>query len=120
MILSANKKPARKNKVLFVNALNQIARDGTFTYLSEQDIKAIFDIYENFKAVEGRSHIAEFDEIESNGCLFSIPLYVKSNPTMIGDPAEFASTWFESSRKIAKSIPQMLKVIGDVENSSKR
>jgi type I restriction enzyme M protein len=120
MILQTNKKPDRKNKVLFVNALDQIARYGTFTYLSEQNIKTIFDIYKNFKTVEERSYLAKFDEIESNDFLFSIPLYVKAkNPSMIDDPTEFVSIWFESSKKIAKSIPQMLKVIGDIKNSSK-
>lgn len=119
MILQANKKPERKNKILFVNALDQVSRAGNFTYLSEQNIKTIFNTCKNFKTVEERSYVANADEIKSNDFLLSIPLYVKLNDqTATQDYAESISIWLESSKKIAKSMPQMLSEIEHARNNA--
>ena len=76
LICKTNKKLERKNKVLFINASEMIEKKGTQTYISDQQIKIISDIYNNFSEKTEISKVITNDEILKNEGSMNISLYV--------------------------------------------
>lgn len=76
LICKTNKKLERKNKVLFINASEMIEKKGTQTYISDQQIKIISDIYNNFSEKTEISKVITNDEILKNQGSMNISLYV--------------------------------------------
>jgi type I restriction enzyme M protein len=77
VICNTNKPAARRGKVLFINAKNEVTRKNSQSYLEEEHIKKIAGVYADYSAVEGFSAIATTDEIASNESKLSIALYVR-------------------------------------------
>lgn len=76
LICKTNKKLEQKNKVLFINASEMIEKKGTQTYISDQQIKIISDIYNNFSEKTEISKVITNDEILKNEGSMNISLYV--------------------------------------------
>ncbi|MBQ8678783.1 MAG: SAM-dependent DNA methyltransferase [Treponema sp.] len=76
LICKTNKNLERKNKVLFINASEMIEKKGTQTYISDQQIKIISDIYNNFSEKTEISKVITNDEILKNEGSMNISLYV--------------------------------------------
>ena len=107
VILQKNKKPKRKNKILFIDALNQVERHDHQNYLSTQNIKLISDIFNNFKNVEGISHVANLDDVKKEYFSLHIRNYVL--PKLILDLRKTnlplkktIFNWEKSSQKLRK------------------
>lgn len=113
VVLKVKKEKAKH--VLFVNALNEVTKEGAESYLSKNNIKNIYCLYSEFKTIDEKSYLASFDEIKNNQFVLSIPLYVKTKSSqMIQDPEEAIAIWLESSKSTSSSIPKLvekLKVI---------
>ena len=71
-IIILNKNKSYKNKILFIDALNQTERLENKNFLSTKNIKFIHNIYENFIVKEGISYIATTEEIKNKN--FSLHL----------------------------------------------
>lgn len=108
VVLRKNKDPTRKNRVLFIDALDQIERSGNKNYLSEQNIELISKIYDDFSTIKGRSYVADYEEIKKNGFLLSLPLYIKNiKKTKIPTISAAISEWKESSKNITISLSEI-------------
>lgn len=79
MICRMNKRPERRGKVLFINAINEVERKNAQSYLEDQHIKRIADAYKNYCNEDGFVQIATIQDIADNNFSLSIPLYVKQN-----------------------------------------
>ena len=100
IILNANKKN-RKNKVIFINALDQIECFGNKNYLSLQHIQYISKIFNDFKSISRRSYVASLNEIEQNRFLLNIPTYIQIQDKKIySSLSEIIKKWRDSSEKI--------------------
>ena len=77
VICRTNKSSERKNKVLFINARNEITRKNNFSYLEDSHINKIADAYHNFKEIDQFAAIGTKEEILANDGKLSVPLYVK-------------------------------------------
>ncbi|ADU32517.1 type I restriction-modification system subunit M [Evansella cellulosilytica] len=74
-----NKKEDRKGKILFINAINQVRRERTMSYIDPEHIEEIKGVYDEFKSINGFSNVVEVDEVLKNNANLNIPLYVIDN-----------------------------------------
>jgi type I restriction enzyme M protein len=79
VICRVQKPDACKGKVLFVNAVNEYAREQAQSFLREQHIDRILDAYRRFEDVPGFARVVRVEEISGNDANLSIPLYVSPN-----------------------------------------
>lgn len=77
MVFKQIKKEQRKNKILFIDASDQIRVGRAQNFLEEEHIIQIFSWYQDFQDVENYVKVASFAELEENDFNLNIPLYVE-------------------------------------------
>lgn len=88
----------RKNKIIFIDAKNEVTRKNSESYLEEKHINKIAGTYHKFCTSETFSYVATMDEVRQNDFWLGIPKYVSK--TSGGDTSELddaISEWFISS-----------------------
>ena len=107
VICRSQKSKARKGKVLFINAVNEVTRERAQSFLTSEHLQRIVKAYQDFKEESGFTRVATLDEIRSKSGNLSIALYVE---------AETKAQLEESSGAAASSLPAALS---DWINSSR-
>jgi len=113
LLLCRNNKPKySKNKVLFIDAREEVRKDKNMSYLDEQHIQKILKAYQDFNSVDGFSYLAEVDEILKNDASLNIPLYVM--PKTNSDKQSVNNVyddWVESSESLSSSMNKLFEKI---------
>lgn len=78
LILNRDKKPARRKKVLFVEASREFKQGTTQNYLRDEDISKISRAYDAYKDVVKYARVVGLDEIERNEWNLNISRYVET------------------------------------------
>jgi len=106
----------RRGQVIFIDAVNEVTRERSMSYLKPEHQQRIADAYHAFKDVEGFAKVASLADIRANDGNLSIPLYVRGK--VVGDEkGEYAAdglkaaikAWEESSKVMDSSIKSLLK-----------
>ncbi len=79
VICRTNKPTARKHKVLFIDAINEVTRKNSQSYLEDRHIERIINSYNSFSNIEGFSTVINQNEILENNSKLSVALYVRNN-----------------------------------------
>jgi type I restriction enzyme M protein len=114
VICRMNKPKERRNKVLFINAVNEVTRERAQSFLTDDHLQRIVDAYQAFADEEGFARVVSNDEIREKGSNLSIPLYVRANNGNGNGAAETISlkqdiaNWQESSHQLRNSMNQLL------------
>ena len=114
VICNRNKPINKKGKVYFVNARDQIAQDGKYTYLSKTHIEKICKWYRQYEDIPGRSKIVENKIILQNkDCSLSVSLYASlyNDSDNYGDVSELISQWNEASDNSHEIITNLIKML---------
>lgn len=74
--LRATKPTEHQRKVLFINAVNEVAREQARSFLRESHQHRILDAYRAFEPQEGFAAVATLDQITEKSHSLAIPLYV--------------------------------------------
>ncbi|MDJ0350596.1 class I SAM-dependent DNA methyltransferase [Cryobacterium sp. PH29-G1] len=74
--LRATKPAQNKGKVLFINAINEVAREQAQSFLRETHKAKILDAYQSFADVDLFATVATTDQIADKSYSLAIPLYV--------------------------------------------
>lgn len=74
--LRSTKPAEHKGKVLFINAINEVAREQAQSFLRETHQMKILDAYRGFADIDQFAAVATFNEITNKSFSLSIPLYV--------------------------------------------
>lgn len=77
LVFRKQKSVDKKNKVLFIDANDQVKVGRAQNYLESNHIDQIYNWYSSFKDVENYVYVADLDEINENDFNFNIPLYVE-------------------------------------------
>lgn len=98
VICKRKKTAARKGKVLFIDALNEVTRERAQSFLKPEHQQRILSAYKTFADVPGFAKVATLAEIGANAGNLSIPLYVKRIAAAItidgnGDAVSLRSAW---------------------------
>lgn len=86
--LRAAKPDEHKGKVLFINAVNEVAREQAQSFLREAHQTKILDAYHNFADVDQFAAVATLDQITQKNASLAIPLYVKGAKAIGGDEVD--------------------------------
>jgi type I restriction enzyme M protein len=116
VICRMNKPKERRNKVLFINAVNEVTRERAQSFLSDQQIEKIVKAYKRFQDDKGFSAVVDSTSIKKNNSSLSIQLYTSQNgcnnnstSTVSKEQLKQAiDSWRESSEALRESMDQML------------
>lgn len=121
LICNANKPRFRRNKVLFINARDEVTRRNAQSYLEDAQISRIASTYHEFKEIDGFSAVADNQKILENSGKLSISLYVRGATIESANDEDIqnnAFKWLSASndvRKQYKLLDKMMKGDGDNE-----
>lgn len=79
---------ARKGKVLFIDALNEVTRERAQSFFKPEHQQRILQYFRAYAVEAGFSAVATTQQIAANGANLTIPLYVKRSavtPSSNGD-----------------------------------
>lgn len=105
VICKSNKERERKNKILFIDAKNEVTRINAQSYLEPDHIAKIVKAYDQFQVIDGFSNVVTIDEIRNNDFSLGIPKYVSG----LNDDSEeelnieeYLDNWMINSENIKK------------------
>ncbi|PLY03009.1 MAG: DNA methylase [Desulfuromonas sp.] len=101
MVFKQNKEPEKKQKVLFIDASEQIRVGRAQNYLEPEHVQQIFTWYRNYADVENYVKVASRDDLKENDFNLNIPLYVEKIieddlPSVEDAMADLKRAWQES------------------------
>lgn len=105
IVICRSKKPENhKGQILFINAVNEVARKNAQSYLDPQHIDKIAKAYEKFESDNDIARKVSIRDIEKNDFSLSIPLYVKDpsaiNVEMVMTVQDSYDVWLRTSRRL--------------------
>jgi type I restriction enzyme M protein len=77
VVCRSRKEPAHQGQVLFIDAVNEIARERAISFLRPEHQARILAAYQRFAGQPGFAQVAMLDEIARQEYSLSIPLYVR-------------------------------------------
>jgi type I restriction enzyme M protein len=110
LITSNNKQAERKNKVIFIDARNELKDEKTISYLMPEHIEKIYRTYANFSIIPGFSNIASISEILEKDASLNVPLYVKKDDEVHVTPREAFTSWVEVSSDLKNKMNKLFEV----------
>ncbi|HEX5807548.1 MAG TPA: class I SAM-dependent DNA methyltransferase [Anaerolineales bacterium] len=121
VVICRNNKPAkRRSKVIFIDAVNEVFRERSMSYLKPEHQGRVANAYHDFKDIQGFAKVTSLDDIRVNNGNLSIPLYVRKNRVQ-EEKGEYAidglrgkvRAWNESSDNLIRSIETLLERLED-------
>ena len=109
LICKTFKKTKRKNKVLFINAHDQVEKQKKMSFLNPTNIQNILSAYYSDKDLEGFSRLVDIEEISQNNYSLNINLYVNQYEQESISFEQSYHDWISSSERLFESISTLLK-----------
>lgn len=113
VLICQTKKPAKKkNKILFIAATNLVERKNSESYLTDEHIKTIVNLYKGYDNVDNYSAVIDIDTISKNGCSLSPVLYVRNNSD--NETLSFGhavSEWEDSTDTLHFEFDNLIKML---------
>jgi len=115
VICRTAKAKERRNKILFINAVNEVTRERAQSFLTDDHIARIVQAYEAFTDEPGFTRVVGLEEIRAKDGNLSIPLYVAPGETAkIVESRNGTSlavtldSWLTSRKVVAESLRSIL------------
>jgi type I restriction enzyme M protein len=119
-ICNTSKPKKKRNKVLMINAFDEIYREKTISFLLEKHINKILNAYQKYDNISSFSKVVTKDDILSNGASLLVANYVQSsrvkNSNAPSDLRLIVKQWIQSSLKVKTGIQDLLKMIESVKD----
>jgi hypothetical protein len=105
----------RRNKILFINAVNEVTRERAQSFLTDDHIGRIVKAYEAFKDEPGFTRAVGLEEIRARDGNLSIPLYVSAPDangqvqiSAHGSLPDSLSAWLSSASDVRAALVTIL------------
>lgn len=113
--LRATKPAEHKGKVLFINAVNEVAREQAQSFLRDTHQQKILDAYQGFADIDQFAAVATLDQIAAKGHSLAIPLYVagakSANADEQIDVTEAVAGWRAAAEASDSAIAEVLALL---------
>jgi type I restriction enzyme M protein len=117
VVVCRTRKPkARRWKILFIDAVHDVARERAQSFLKSEHQRRILAAYRAFADDPGFAAVASLDDVLANGGTLAIPRYVK--PVRAADPSadagDLATAWaaFEASgREFWQQMDELIETL---------
>lgn len=114
LITNNNKSPERKDKVLFVQAVNEVRSDKTMSYLDPKHIQRIHNAYLNFKDEDTFTAVVDKEEIlKDKNARLSVQLFVKEDQIVEVAFDVLLEDWEQSSVALKSSMGELFKTLAN-------
>ena len=114
MITNNNKSSERKGKVLFIEAVDEVRKDKTMSYLDIHHIQKIHKAYTEFCLIDNFSAIVETEKIlEDKNARLSVQLYVEKEKQTNGNFHTLFSKWEQDSNELRSSMDELFKTLAN-------
>lgn len=114
VICRTYKEPAKRGKVLFINAVKEVTRKNAQSYLEDSHIAHIASAYENYADEENYAKVATIDEIAEQDYSLNIPLYVRGSAIDVNPVAsveECVDDWLAQSIASQESTKALIELL---------
>lgn len=115
LVCRMQKSKARKGKILFINAVNEVTRERAQSFLTEEHIERILAAYQGFQDEDGFTKVTSLEEIRKQNGNLSIPLYVTQPKAELASAAtkalelgEAIAAWIESAEEVREALKEVL------------
>jgi len=99
VLFCRSRKPAaRKGRILFIDAVNEVARERAVSFLKPEHQQRIRAAYDGFADMTGFAKVATLDDVAGQSHSLSIPLYVERVSAQAGadrDDRSLSEVWTE-------------------------
>jgi type I restriction enzyme M protein len=121
VICRTNKPPERRGKVLFIDALEEVARERSMSYLKPEHQEHIAATYRDFADEDGFARVINLEAIAVQDYSLSIPLYVKRS--FNGNDAEdnrnlrqLWDVWEQDGHTFWEEMDQLVELLDSLNN----
>jgi type I restriction enzyme M protein len=113
VVCRTQKPKARRGKILFINAVNEVTRERAQSFLTDEHLQRVVRAYQDFKDEPGFTSVVPIEEIRAKEGNLSIPLYVGGETQAQTDAATKTATtalpytlaaWLRSSAAVRHSL----------------
>lgn len=114
LITNNNKAAKRKGKILFIEAVNEVRKEKTISYLDPPHIARIYDTFKKYKSESAFSEIISNSEIlKDKNARLSVQLYVKTERIEHENFDSLLTNWEQNSATLKKSMENLFKTIAN-------
>jgi type I restriction enzyme M protein len=124
VICRSQKSPERQGRVLFIDAVNEIARERAMSFLRPTHQTRIVNAYQAFTNEAGFAQVATLNEIARQEFSLSIPLYVKRSSTGSNGTqpeqatlTELWSAWEQEGREFWQEMDVLVDMLDKIIES---
>ncbi|HJJ44875.1 MAG: type I restriction-modification system subunit M [Methanocorpusculum sp.] len=112
LICNTNKPAERRGKILLINAVNEVTKNRSESFLKEEHIEKIADAFFTFEDVENLARVISFDDAKENEFSLALAQYIRpdSNGNEATETVSFDESlqeWMISSRRLRKSFDEL-------------
>jgi type I restriction enzyme M protein len=117
VLCRATKHKARKGRILFINAVNEVTRERAQSFLTDDHIERVVASYHEFKGKPGFTRVATLEEIRKQGGNLNISMYVvaadsttwANTATDVDAISESLYAWLNSASEVRVVLPSVLE-----------
>ena len=120
LICRNNKSADRRNKVLFIDAREHVTRQGTESFLTDEQIDLLAKTYESFVDEKELCKVADYEDIKKNSFSLAINRYVEHEGgiEVEEDIEALSEEWLVHSEELKSSIDLFNEKLGGNINES--
>jgi len=114
LISNNNKKPERKGKVLFIQAVKEVRNEKTISYLDPHHIARIHTAFKKFESEAAFSAVVGNKELlKDDNARLSVQLFVKQDKIEEEAFEVLLEQWEQNSIQLKKSMNELFKALAD-------
>jgi type I restriction enzyme M protein len=115
VVLRCNKPADRRNKILFINGVEQVTRERAHSRLSDDNLNVLSEAFFQPDKQPGITALVAIEDIRANQHNLSIPLYVQNdNGHEVQDIEHAIEAWKVSRVKLKKQTEALFKSLADL------
>lgn len=113
LICNKGKKKDRREKILFINAVNDVRRESAFSYLTDDHIAKIHKAFVGFKDIDGFAKVMSAKAVLANSGNMALSLYAhdqdNGKPSVKeADLGALLKDWQKNSDALRKDMAEMI------------
>src|SRR3989338_2350469 len=114
LVCDKEKKKEHREKMLFINAVNEVKRENAFSYLTDDHIAKIHKAFIGYKDIDGFAKVLPIKTVLANGGNMAISLYVHTKWNEQTDETEMSLSvllkdWQKKSDRLRKGLSELIK-----------
>lgn len=114
LITNNNKPNARKGKILFIQAVNEVRSEKTMCYLDNKHIQRIHGAYKEFKHESAFTEVVETEDIlKDKNARLNVQLYVKEDEIIEEHFHELLNNWENDAKALKSSMSDLFKTLAN-------